>query len=486
MIDREWNELGEGMRMMPITRGPNIFCSNTYIIDAPEAVIVIDPGAGDEHDAFVSDQVLKVLGKKRCMVLLTHSHFDHSRNVLVGERMRTLDPTIAVHRFGALAIESADQDLIQSKFFGQAIRPVKVGIHLFSGSDSDSEMTEVKGTDIKAIHTPGHSPDSVCYLLGDVLFTGDLLFSADPGVAGLEGWDRADLIKSAESLQALIEREGVRTICPGHGRVMDVERARPMLESVSRLARLFESRDDLPEDVRDITYVEELMAEVKGLIPLLSRTGGLSGPERERLLDAFEEMQRSLREEGKVELYHALKARGILQQTGAEDGSIEYRLLKWIDRLVEGIMVASRGLVQHHIPEPTDIDALLSNMVDGLRELFDALYSEQMSALDVEARLSFTMGGAGMAMVEGGRFGDSLMSLIEVLIRASGGMVNISSSRGRGRVRIFIHSVGPVREDTALLNRLRSIRRRMLTCGAEMEHEVCEGFMDVSVTMPAA
>ena len=373
MIDRAWNDVpGTGARILPVTRRPNIFCSNTYIIDTGNEALVIDPGAGEEHDAYVAEQVASLEGR-RVIVLLTHAHFDHSRNVLTEGRLRALRPMLVAHHFGALAIEGGDQDLVRSRFFGQEFLPTKVDVHLFDSDRGICGTAEVADTGVIAVRTPGHSPDSVCYLLGDVLFTGDLLFSADPGVAGLEGWNRQDLIESADCLGELIDGRGVGTICPGHGRVMGVGRARPMLSSVSRMARMFKGSEELPPEVGGATYVEELMDEIDTLLPAISRGRLLSEGDIDRLMDAFEEMRRGLREEGRFELYHALKARGLMGRAEVAEGSIEHRLLTWIDRLVEGVMVASRGLVQHHFPEPSDIDRLVIEVVRGVEDLAEAL-----------------------------------------------------------------------------------------------------------------
>jgi glyoxylase-like metal-dependent hydrolase (beta-lactamase superfamily II) len=66
------------------------------------------------------------------------------------------------------------------------------------------------------IHTPGHTPGSVCYYDEDagVLFSGDTLFRGGYGRTDLPGGNRATLEKS---LALLLSMDGGIAVCPGHG-----------------------------------------------------------------------------------------------------------------------------------------------------------------------------------------------------------------------------------------------------------------------------
>ena len=67
---------------------------------------------------------------------------------------------------------------------------------------------------IKAHHTPGHTPGSVCYVIEGAMFTGDTLFAGGIGRCDLWGGDR---IKIRESLQNLADLHYNYKIYPGHG-----------------------------------------------------------------------------------------------------------------------------------------------------------------------------------------------------------------------------------------------------------------------------
>ena len=66
-----------------------------------------------------------------------------------------------------------------------------------------------------AIHSPGHSPGSICYRIGEVLFTGDLLFQSRPGRVDLLNSSAEDLVASLRHLYDTLPDGTV--VYPGHG-----------------------------------------------------------------------------------------------------------------------------------------------------------------------------------------------------------------------------------------------------------------------------
>ena len=68
---------------------------------------------------------------------------------------------------------------------------------------------------VQVIHTPGHSPGSVCLSAGDVLFTGDTLFAGGVGRTDLPGGNHAELEASLRRVVTEFPPETI--IYPGHG-----------------------------------------------------------------------------------------------------------------------------------------------------------------------------------------------------------------------------------------------------------------------------
>ena len=159
--------------------------NNAYLIadrDAGEALIVDMPAGSRELLAAVGD--LKVTA-----IVLTHTHPDHW----------------------------ADYDLVKNATGArvhchpaEVIMPAaKVDLPL-----SDGEEITVGGGAVRALHTPGHTPGSTCYLAGRVLFSGDVLFPGGPG----RTQSPADLQQTIASItQRLYPLPEDTLVLPGHG-----------------------------------------------------------------------------------------------------------------------------------------------------------------------------------------------------------------------------------------------------------------------------
>jgi glyoxylase-like metal-dependent hydrolase (beta-lactamase superfamily II) len=78
----------------------------------------------------------------------------------------------------------------------------------------DGDVLEVGTLNIEVIHTPGHTPGSVCYLVGENLFTGDTLFVGAAGRTDLIGGSLNTLIKSIEKKLIVLPKHTI--VWPGH------------------------------------------------------------------------------------------------------------------------------------------------------------------------------------------------------------------------------------------------------------------------------
>lgn len=160
-----------------------------YLIQdhASNQIAVVDPGwESDKIVAFAQN-----LGCTITDVLLTHSHFDH-----VSGLNALLDATKAqVH----LLKEEA-------QFWNEHLEIAT--LHY------DGEVIYLGETPIEILHTPGHTPGSVCYLIAGHLFTGDTLFVLGCGRCDLPGGDPNEMYRSLYRLGTTLP--GETTIHPGH------------------------------------------------------------------------------------------------------------------------------------------------------------------------------------------------------------------------------------------------------------------------------
>ena len=99
---------------------------------------------------------------------------------------------------------------------------------LTHGLEADRDLTEgevldLAGMRFTVLHTPGHTPGSVCFRCGDALFAGDTLFAGSCGRTDLPGGSWADMLLSLRRLAGL---EGDCAVYPGHGETTTLEQER--------------------------------------------------------------------------------------------------------------------------------------------------------------------------------------------------------------------------------------------------------------------
>jgi len=158
----------------------------SYIIgdeDSKEGAIV---DAGWEAEKLVE----KTKGLKIKYILLTHTHYDHINSL--PKLFELTKAKIIVHENDAIDVEN----------LGIPYETVK-----------DKDEISIGKLKVIVLHTPGHTPGSVCYLVEGKLFTGDMLFVEAIGRVDLPGGNIEDMYNS---LQKLKELDGKIEICPGH------------------------------------------------------------------------------------------------------------------------------------------------------------------------------------------------------------------------------------------------------------------------------
>ncbi|MEV0208173.1 MBL fold metallo-hydrolase [Streptomyces sp. NPDC050788] len=170
--------------------------TNTWILAEPDSAlaVVLDPGPLDEgHLHNVMDTAEKA-GRRIALTLLTHGHPDHAEGAarfaeLTGTHVRALDPAL---RLGDEGLAAGD-------------------------------VVEVGGLELRVVPTPGHTSDSLCFHLpaDRAVLTGDTILGRGTTVVAHPDGRLGDYLDSLRRLRSLTVDDGVHTVLPGHGPVLE-------------------------------------------------------------------------------------------------------------------------------------------------------------------------------------------------------------------------------------------------------------------------
>ncbi len=184
-----------------VTLSMDGFEVNAYVIHAPEADVIVDAGAEPQ-------KILAATRNRVAAILITHGHADHI-GALEDVRRETGAP-VYMHPDDAEGPGIGDYEPLQ-----------------------DGESMAVAGESLHVIHTPGHSPGSVTFLVDKDQIVGDLVLPGSVGRTDISGasWERIEL-----SLRKVMPywEDDTRLYC-GHGPVlsaMEEMRTNPYLPPV--------------------------------------------------------------------------------------------------------------------------------------------------------------------------------------------------------------------------------------------------------------
>ncbi|CAL9297956.1 MBL fold metallo-hydrolase [Streptomyces sp. R02] len=170
--------------------------TNTWILSEPDSdlAVVVDPGPLDDghlrHVVGTAEQA----GKRVALTLLTHGHPDHAEGAarfaeLTGTKVRALDPAL---RLGDEGLAAGD-------------------------------VVTVGGLELRVVPAPGHTADSLCFHLpaDRAVLTGDTVLGRGTTVVAHPDGRLGDYLDTLRRLRSLTVDDGVHTVLPGHGPVLD-------------------------------------------------------------------------------------------------------------------------------------------------------------------------------------------------------------------------------------------------------------------------
>ncbi|OBB19827.1 MBL fold metallo-hydrolase [Mycolicibacterium setense] len=204
--------------------------TNTWVLRGPgsDEMVVVDPGPDDEaHIARIAE-----LGTVP-LVLISHKHEDHTGGI---------------------------DKLVE--LTGATVRSVGSGfLRGLGGPLTDGEVIDAAGLRIKVMATPGHTVDSLSFVLEDAVLTADTVLGRGTTVIDTEDGSLRDYLESLRRLQGL----GARTVLPGHGPDLPDLQAVTAMYLTHREERLDQIRAalrELGEDASARKVVEHVYTDV--------------------------------------------------------------------------------------------------------------------------------------------------------------------------------------------------------------------------------
>ncbi len=181
----------------------------SYLLVGPEGLILIDPGSSVGEEAIL--RRLRELGRgpgDLRAVLFTHCHVDHA---LSAGAWRERGCPLVATPYTAGVLRAGSREVWYE--YPECVIPTEVDREV-----ADGEVLALGGLEITALHTPGHTPGCVSYLVdteaGLTALTGDLLtHEGHPGWAGSVGFSVEQSLASLEKLLAVAPARA----CWGHG-----------------------------------------------------------------------------------------------------------------------------------------------------------------------------------------------------------------------------------------------------------------------------
>ena len=435
------------VEIFPIIPKANCVSSNCYIFSAPDALVVVDPGATAEQTRQISRILTDALtvSQRPILVFLTHCHQDHSQEAGL-ELPAGVEVKRFAHRAGVEALKHRDRNLTTAYLYPWNPEICTAGFEgiLFASSPASEpaalELADGRrfelytepiamadgatlqhqwlslgaGNRLEIYHTPGHSACSISLRVGSLLMLGDLPFAANPGVCGLDGWNHADLLQTLRNVDWLLEMPVITVCCPGHGycvsaqsmreklRLMETEASNltavPLMDA-ERISGLKIYVDELLEETAalltifsgrlyTVSYCLSVLEEEDGAASRILET--LDIDQIDRILSDFRRIAEAFNTSAMPEWTVVLKgvqvARSLQNVLSAEHVRqlLDFSLVDRAQRRLEDFLNLVRGLQFLQTEQPGAVNEIIAELVKRTKETTTMESADLMESVDDE------------------------------------------------------------------------------------------------------
>lgn len=176
--------------------------TNCYVLadEQTRRCAILDPGG----DGAALARWLEQQRLTPAYLFLTHGHYDHVGGIA---EVRAEYPDLPVY------VHEADIALPPQMARGLS----------WTNTYGEGDTLSLDSITFRVLHTPGHTPGSVCLIAGNLLFSGDTLFAGSCGRTDFPGGSWKEMLAS---LKRLAQLEGDYTVLPGHGEASTLETER--------------------------------------------------------------------------------------------------------------------------------------------------------------------------------------------------------------------------------------------------------------------
>lgn len=176
--------------------------SNVYVIDGE---LIIDAGTGENFAEMKKEIEAKFNPKDLRTLINTHFHYDHTGGNKKFRDWLKLD--VMLHKMDKDFVERGET--LAEKFHSSA------RIMTIDKTIKEGQLVSTKNFHFQVLHTPGHSPGSICLYDHEhkILFSGDTILNSGVGRTDLPQGDRTLMLESLKKISNL----AVNYLFPGHG-----------------------------------------------------------------------------------------------------------------------------------------------------------------------------------------------------------------------------------------------------------------------------